>query len=142
MSETLAQRRRALLERFAESGSAEQRLQMLISDARNAEVLDRAERREALLVPGCVAQVWFRPSYRDGRCHFVVDSDSLVSKGLGLVLCRFYDGVAPVEILAHPPRFFADAGLSAALTANRRSAISRMWGMIRDFATACSREGS
>lgn len=133
-TQRLIERREALLARFAALGTAEQRLQALIDDARTRAPLPDDQKIDANLVPGCVANVWFVATMEAGCCRFSCDSESLVSKGLACLLCDLYSESTPQAIIAFPPLFLGEAGLAAALTANRRHAVSRIWLMIQGFA--------
>jgi cysteine desulfuration protein SufE len=89
---------------------------------------------DAHLVPGCLARLWLIAQFREGRCFFGCDSDSLVVKAIAGLLCDFYSDQAPGEILAHDPRFLAPLGITQHLTPNRRNALSKVWDRIRGFA--------
>ncbi|HZL79200.1 MAG TPA: SufE family protein [Candidatus Limnocylindrales bacterium] len=88
------------------------------------------------LIPGCLARLWFTAQFRDGLCCFDCDSDSLVVKAIAGLLCDFYSGHAPAEIMAHDPGFLAPLGITQHLTPNRRNALSKIWERIRQFAEA------
>jgi cysteine desulfuration protein SufE len=75
-----------------------------------------------------------RSEFREGRCFFVCDSDSLVVKAVAGLLCEFYSGQPPAEILAHDPAFLAPFGITQHLTPNRRNALARVWEHIENFA--------
>jgi TatD DNase family protein len=55
-------------------------------------------------------------------------------KGVAGLLCEFYSGHAPAEILACEPSFLREAGITQHLTPNRRNGLARVWERIRDFA--------
>jgi cysteine desulfuration protein SufE len=86
------------------------------------------------LIPGCLAKLWFVPQFRDGQSFFKCDSDSLVVKAVAGLLCDFYSGQSPTEILAHDPGFLAPLGITQHLTPNRRNALAKIWERIRQFA--------
>ena len=86
------------------------------------------------LIPGCLAKLWLNPEFRDGKCFFACDSDSLVVKAIAGLLCEFYSGHAPAEILAHDPKFLAPLGITQHLTPNRRNALANVWERIHQFA--------
>ena len=102
----------------------------------NTPVLPAADRVEPNLIPGCLAKLWFVSQSRDGRCFFACDSDSLIVKAIAGLLCEFYSGHRPAEILAHDPKFLAPLGITQHLTPNRRNALSKVWGHIGQFAQA------
>ncbi len=98
--------------------------------------MDAALRNDAHRVEGCLARLWFVPHFREGRCHYESESDSLIVKAVAGLLCEFYSGHTPAEILAHPPDFLPRLGITQHLTPNRRNGLSRVWDKIRDFAAA------
>ena len=93
-------------------------------------------RADENLIPGCLAKLWFTAHFREGRCFFDCDSDSLVVQAVAGLLCDFYSGHAPAEILAHDPNFLAPFGITQHLTPNRRNALSKIWDRIRQCAEA------
>ena len=114
--------------------NGQDRLASLVQKARARPVLGPEQRVDANLIPGCLAKLWLVAEMRNGGCVFACDSDSLVVKAVGGLLCEFYSGQAPREILAHDPSFLAPLGISQHLTPNRRNALSRVWEHIRQFA--------
>jgi sulfur transfer protein SufE len=55
-------------------------------------------------------------------------------KSVAGLLCDFYSGHTPLEILKHPPTFLGAVGIPHYLTPNRRSTMGRVWEKIRAFA--------
>ncbi len=138
----LAEQQRALTATLSAFTDPQQRLAWLIEQARARPLLDAALRTDAHRVEGCLARLWFVPEFRAGRCHFQSDSDSLVVKSIAGLLCEFYSGHAPAEILAHHPQFLAQLGITQHLTPNRRNALARVWENIRAFAQAHQPSGT
>jgi cysteine desulfuration protein SufE len=96
----------------------------LVARARRQPPLDSALKTDEHLVEGCMSKLWFIPSYRDGQCFFQADSDSAVVKGIASLLCEFYSGSTPGEILSYNRSFLAVVG------------IGRLTEKIRTFAAA------
>jgi cysteine desulfuration protein SufE len=114
--------------------TAQDRLAWLVRHGREQPPLDAAFKTEAHRVPGCLAKVWFVPEFAEGRCHFKIDSDSAVVKGIAVVLCEFFSGRAPEEIAAARPDFLEQFGITQHLTPNRRNSLSAITNAIRAFA--------
>ncbi len=130
----LAQKQAALAADLAAFPNVPQRLAWLVEQARRRPLLPAELRTAAHRVPGCLSRLWFVPEFRDGRCHFRAESDSLIVKAIAGLLCDFYSGHAPEEILAHDPGFLDAFGISQHVTPNRRNALARVWENIRAFA--------
>jgi cysteine desulfuration protein SufE len=67
-----------------------------------------------------------------------MDAEALISKGIAAVVCGFYQGEAPADILATEPDFLAEAGLTQVLSANRSNALSNLRKRIKAYAEACA----
>ena len=132
----LAEKQQQLTAQLAALKNGQDRLAFLVEKAKARPPLVLEFRLDENLIPGCLAKLWFVPQFHDGQCSFKCDSDSLVVKAVAGLLCDFYSGHAPPEILAHDPKFLAPLGITQHLTPNRRNALSKVWERIREFAAA------
>jgi cysteine desulfuration protein SufE len=133
---SLAEKQLQLTAELAALKNGQDRLARLVEKARQSPPLAPEQRADANLIPGCLAKLWLVSEFRDGRCCFTCDSDSLVVKAIAGLLCEFYSGQAPAEILTRDPGFLAPLGITQHLTPNRRNALSKVWERIRTFAEA------
>src|SRR4051812_520508 len=75
---------------------AEDRYRLLIDLGRQLESMPDALKTEATKVRGCSASVWVYPTARDGRLHFLADSNAAITKGIvALVLSAGGGKTAP-----------------------------------------------
>ncbi len=114
--------------------NGQDRLAFLVDRAKKIPPLAPELRVEENLIPGCLAKLWFVKKFHDGKCFFNCDSDSLVVKAVAGLLCEFYSGHAPAEVLTHDPEFLAPLGITQHLTPNRRNALGKIWERIKNFA--------
>jgi cysteine desulfuration protein SufE len=130
----LAEKQVELTAQLAALKNGQDRLAFLVEKVKQRRPLAPEFCVDVNLIPGCLAKLWFVPQFRAGNCFFACDSDSLVVKAIAGLLCDFYSGSAPAEILAHDPKFLAPLGITQHLTPNRRNALSKIWDRIREFA--------
>ena len=130
---TLAEKQRRLLAELAPLADTQARLAWLIERARERPLLPAKFRIDSNRVEGCLSKLWFVTEFRDGRCWFQSESDSLFVKAIAGLLCDFYSGHTPEEIAAHEPAFLAGLGFSHHLTPSRRNTLGRVWQKIRAF---------
>jgi cysteine desulfuration protein SufE len=130
----LAEKQIQLAAELAPLINGQDRLAYLVEKAGPRPSLGPEQRAEENLIPGCLAKLWLVAQFRDGRCFFTCHSDSLVVKAIAGLLCEFYSGQPPAEILAHDPQFLARLGITQHLTPNRRNALPKVWERIRQFA--------
>jgi cysteine desulfuration protein SufE len=133
---TLAEKQVEITTRLAALKNGQDRLALLVAQAKKNPPRPPEFRADENLIPGCLARLWFTAQFRDGLCCFDCDSDSLVVKAIAGLLCDFYSGHAPAEIMAHGPGFLAPLGITQHLTPNRRNALSKIWERIRQSAEA------
>ena len=131
---SLAAKRDVLLARLGGFRHPQERLQWLVEQARLRPALAADMKTEAHRVPGCLAHLWLVAESREGRCCFQCDSDSQIVRAVAGLLCDFYSGQTPEEILSVEPGFLEQVGINQHLTANRRNVLSRVWERIRSFA--------
>ena len=131
---TLDEKERQLAGELDGLPDAPARLAWLIERARQRLMLPPELRLDAYLVEGCLSKLWFVTEFRDGRCWFRSESDSLVVKSVAGLLCDFYSGHPPAEIVNHPPIFLSSVGIPHYLTPNRRGTMGRVWEKIKAFA--------
>lgn len=131
---TLAEKRQTLIDDLMSLPDAEERFLYLLSRAKKWPSMESALKTEGRLLPGCVSRLWFYPEFREGRCWFQMDAEALISKGIAAVICGFYNGETPDNILSVEPDFLAEVGLTQVLSANRSNALSNLRKSIKAFA--------
>jgi cysteine desulfuration protein SufE len=138
---SLAAKRDALLARLGAFSHPQDRLQWLVEQARQRDPLPADCRTELHRVPGCLANLWLVAESHGGVCEFRCDSDSHIVRAVAGLLCDFYSGATPSEVLALPPDFLAEVGINQHLTANRRNVLARVWEIIRAAAESARAAG-
>jgi cysteine desulfuration protein SufE len=131
---TLEEARKDLIERLGFLPTGEDRLMYLVEQARKTPPENQEFRVETNRVEGCLSNLWFEATAREGKCFFRVDADSHVVRAIAIVLCQFYNDRKPEEILKYDPSFLSEAGITQHLSPNRRNGLSRLWEKIRTFA--------
>ena len=114
---------------------AEDRYRLLIDLGQQLAPMPEALKTDATKVRGCSASVWVYPTERDGRLHFLADSNAAITKGIvALVLSAVQDRpaaeVATMDIAASLAPFELERHLSA----NRTQGVPNMIALIRQTA--------
>jgi cysteine desulfuration protein SufE len=133
----LFEKRNEVLASLVAIKDGQERFAWLIARGKRQPALDSSLKTEAYRVEGCLAKLWFAAEFRDGRCYFHTDADSMIVKSIAGLLCEFYSGSHPREILKLDPSFLAEGGINQHLTTNRRNSLSKVWGKIHTFASEC-----
>jgi cysteine desulfuration protein SufE len=133
---TIGEKQDHLMQALGALPTAQDRLAYVVELGRAAAPLGDAFKTDAFRVEGCLAKVWFVPESRQGRCYFRADSDSAIVKGIAVLLCDFYSGQKPEEILETRPAFLEKCSITQHLTPNRRNGLARIQSGIEAFARA------
>jgi cysteine desulfuration protein SufE len=131
---TIVEKKEAVLARLAAIKNPQDRFAHVVSHGRQSTPLDAVFKTDAFRVEGCLAKLWFVSEFREGKCYFQADSDSAIVKGIATILCDFYSGHTPEEVISLEPEFFEKVGITQHLTPNRRNSLSKIWQKIRGFA--------
>ena len=125
-----------ILEEFSEMEDWEERYEYLIELGRELPSLEAALMCDANLVHGCMSTVWLVVETMDrDTLHVRADSDSLIVKGLIVVLLSAYDQKSSQDMLeVDAESLFEKLGLSQHLSANRRNGLFSMVQRVRALA--------
>ncbi len=131
---TLAEKRQTLLDELSPFDDPHERFQYIIDRAKTAPGLTDEYKKQVFLIEGCTSNLWLYPEFNDGVCRFSSDADSVITKGIALLVCEFYDGATPAEILATNAEFLSEVGITQHLSPNRRNGLSNLVAKIQGFA--------
>ena len=134
---TLLEKQQELMAALAAIKDGQERFAWLINKGKSQPAIPAPLKNQENRVEGCLSNLWFLSEYRDGRCWFRSDADSLIVKAIAGLLCDFYNGSHPREILKVDPSFLAQVGINQHLTPNRRNSLSKVLTRIYGFASAC-----
>ncbi len=138
MSETSLPTVDELLEEFQEMEDWDERYEYLVDLGRELPVLPAECQTQENIVKGCMSTVWMvteSPESQPTKILIKADSDSLIVKGLIVVLLAYYSGLEAREILEKDPKdLFEELGLSSHLSPQRRNGLFSMVKRVREFA--------
>jgi cysteine desulfuration protein SufE len=133
---TLAEKQQQMIEDLAVIDDVQERLAAVVDRAKARPPLAAAERNDETRVRGCVSQAWVTTELRDGRCHFRSDADSPLVRGLLALMCDFYSGAVPAEIVTTEPALFEQLALVRTLSPTRLNGLRSVRAKIRDYAAS------
>jgi cysteine desulfuration protein SufE len=132
---SLADRQREIVERLRIIEDPQERLSALMGRAKKWPAPEPAQLTDAYRVRGCQSRVWLVPSVEDGKCHFRMECDAPMVKGLVALLCELYEGGTPAEVRDFEPTLVEDLGFSRMISPTRLNGLAAVRTRIREFAT-------
>ena len=127
-----------LLETFEELQEWDERYDFMIDLGRELPKLDAELQTEANVVEGCMSTVWMAVDGIDTQepVKIKADSDSIIVKGLVVVLLAFYHGKTAAEIVeSDVSEFLIKLGLNQHLSPQRRNGL---FSMIKRLKALCA----
>ena len=114
---------------------ADERYRLLIELGRELDEMPPALKTDATLVRGCSASVWVYPTERDGRLHFLADSNAAITKGIvALVIAAVQDRPAGEVAAMDVAAALAPFDLRNQLSSNRTQGVPNMIALVRETA--------
>ncbi|HEY0594597.1 SufE family protein [Sphingopyxis sp.] len=112
------------------------RYRLLIELGRSLEPMPDALKTDATLVRGCSASVWVYPvPQKDGRLHFLADSNAAITKGIvALVLAAVQDKAATEVAAMDVAAALAPFDLTRQLSSNRTQGVPNMIALVQETA--------
>ncbi|MBX3417811.1 MAG: SufE family protein [Pirellulaceae bacterium] len=127
-----------LLVEFADLPDWDERYDYLIDLGRQLPRIPDELTTDENLVRGCMSTVWLVSDYTETphrRMHFRADSDSLIIKGLLVVLLALFDDRSPEEIVTtDETQTLRQFGLDQHLSPQRRNGLFAMVKRIKQLA--------
>jgi cysteine desulfuration protein SufE len=97
--------------------------------------MPEALKTDATKVRGCSASVWVYPTAREGRLHFLADSNAAITKGIvALILTAVQDKPAPEVAGMDVAECLAPFELRKHLSANRTQGVPNMIALVKETA--------
>ena len=113
----------------------EDRYRLLIDLGRELEPMPDALKTDATKVRGCSASVWVYPTVKDGRLHFLADSNAAITKGIvALILSAVQDKPASEVAALDVSEELAPFELRKHLSANRTQGVPNMIALVKQTA--------
>ncbi len=118
-----------LLETFEDLQEWDERYDFIIDLGRELPELPAAYQTEDHIVQGCMSTVWMHAQSDSSTAPMEVcaDSDSIIVKGLIVLLLSFYNGKTPAAIVeSDASAYLKSLGLSQHLSPQRRNGLFSM----------------
>lgn len=119
-----------LIEEFNELEDWEERYDLIIDLGRELPALTSEQQVEENIVKGCMSTVWMVTNVSDDELKTIeiqADSDSIIVKGLIVILMAHYSGRSASEILSSDAEsLFDQLGLNQHLSPQRRNGLYSM----------------
>ena len=116
---------------FATAPTPDDRYQVLLDLGKRQPALLPEEKNETSRIHGCQSSTYIQTTVEEGKMLIRIESDALISAGLGQLLTMIYSGETPEAILKCPPMVLDTLGIRASLSPGRANGLASMLMRIR-----------
>ncbi len=100
------------------------------------EEFPEVERKEENIIKGCQSKVWLIGEEKEGKVHFLSDSNTAITKGLISLLLRVLNNRKPEEIIHADLDFIERIGMGSIIGSQRSNGFAAMINQIKRYALA------
>ena len=112
---------------FSSCQTAEQKYTKIIELGRALPPFCSSLKTEENVVKGCQSRMYLHATLIEGKVLFQLDSEALISAGLGALLLSVYNEEPPEAILSCPPLFLEELGIHASLSPSRSNGLASLF---------------
>ena len=138
MSKKIDNIQNMIIEEFSKLDDWFDKYEYLTNLGKSLEPLDNELKSEENSISGCQSNVWIKTEIRDGKIHYLIDSDSLIVKGLISLLLRVLNNQYPKDIVNANLYFIEKIGLNSNLSPSRANGLMSILKQVRSFAKIAS----
>ena len=142
MTTRIEKRQEDIVQSFRKLGDWIDKYEYLIGLGKRLPPMDAALKNDANAINGCQSKVWMTAVIRDDKVYYLIDSDTLITKGLIGLLLQVLDRESPRAIADADLFFIERIGLHTHLSparANGLGAIVKHMKHIARNGAACRR---
>ena len=105
-----------IIEEFSQINDWLDKYEYLIKLGKNLESIDKKIKTEKNSISGCQSQVWIKAELCDGKIQYLIDSDSLITKGIISLFLRVLNNQYPEDVINSDLYFIDKIGLNSNLS--------------------------
>lgn len=131
---TIDEEQDSIISEFSRLGDWLDKYEYLSKLGRNHTGIDPKMKTDKYALQDCQSQVWIYAQMSSGKLSFMMDSDSLIMRGILALLLRIIDNRSPSEIMNADFYFLKQIGLNTNLSPSRSNGVAtivrniRQWG--------------
>jgi cysteine desulfuration protein SufE len=131
MFSSCLQKQEKVKELFSHASSLEEKYQIIIDLGKKQEKLLPQDKNDETQVFGCQSMTWMKCEMKDNLLYFQIESEALISAGLGQLLVMIFSGEIPETILKCPPQCLYDLNILKSLSPGRVNGFLSMYNRLK-----------
>jgi len=120
--------------------SSDEKMEYILDFGHDAPTIDPQYKCDENIIKGCSSLAWLHKSFDGEKIHLEAEGDSIIAKGMLVMLLGIFDDRTPEEILAFDPNELKSMGLLELLSPVRQQGLEAFLKVIYGYAQACKEQ--
>ncbi|MDA3946202.1 MAG: SufE family protein [Helicobacteraceae bacterium] len=113
------------------------KMEYILDFGHEAPTIDPSYKSDDNIIKGCSSLAWLHKSFDGDNIRLEAEGDSIIAKGMLVMLLGIFDDRTPEEILAFDPNELKSMGLLELLSPVRQQGLEAFLNVIYGYAAAC-----
>ncbi|MFA6137475.1 MAG: SufE family protein [Sulfurimonas sp.] len=113
------------------------KMEYILDYAKEAKKLDAKYKTDENIIKGCSSLAWLYKAYNDKKVVLEAEGDSIIAKGMLVMLLEIFNNRTPDEILAFDPKKLMEMGVMELLSPVRQQGMEAFLNVIYTYANKC-----
>lgn len=113
------------------------KMEYILDYSKEGHDLDEVYKTDDNIVKGCSSLAWVHKEFRDGKIFLEAEGDSIIAKGMLVMLLAIFNNRTPQEILDFDVNKLLDMGIMELLSPVRQQGLEAFLNLIYSYANEC-----
>lgn len=113
------------------------KMEYILDFGKEADSLDAELKTDDNVIKGCSSLAWLHKAYKAGKIKLEAEGDSIIAKGMLVMLLSIFNDRTPDEILSFDPNRLKEMGILELLSPVRQQGLEAFLNVIYGYANAC-----
>jgi len=120
--------------------SNDEKMEYILDFGHDAPTIDPQYKCDENIIKGCSSLAWLHKSFDGEKIHLEAEGDSIIAKGMLVMLLGIFNDRTPDEILAFDPNELKELGLLELLSPVRQQGLEAFLKLIYGYAKECKEQ--
>ncbi len=116
-------------------GDKDSKMEYILDYGKEATKLASHEKNDANIIKGCASLAWLQKDFIDGKIMLKAEGDSIIAKGMLVMLLAIFNNRTPEEILTFDSNELMQMGVMELLSPVRQQGMEAFLNVIYGYAT-------
>jgi len=113
------------------------KMEYILDYGKESTKLEKENKIDDNIIKGCSSLAWLDKEYTEGKVVLRAEGDSIIAKGMLVILLSIFNKRTPDEILSFNPKNILEMGIIELLSPVRQQGMEALLNVIYTYAKEC-----